>query len=298
MRILLDTRDIINLLQRARPAVNEFETYLHDGRHEVVLSMTSVREFAGPLARREDFLRLRPLLQSLERLPHTYVREVTIMADELRAAVAAFNTGAEPQPCSPFVDRWDRTLLPLPGRRPSIADSLVGLRLDEIVYYIYKSAPQMFAPPEHHLPELRKLLDQDRALLRQGRAPAREHFIRSTRRHAASHHVPLPSGREDDFAEWLYRNPDRCPGLRLRHEVFRALTANYTDIPETGDFSDFAQVFAIPYVDAATLDNRIRNYCRIASRKIVKMGGTCNYGDRLYRDLTELMMAKPVRTEP
>jgi hypothetical protein len=126
-------------------------------------------------------------------------------------------------------------------------------------------------------------------LLRGGQAPARQHFIRSVKKHAASHRVALPAGREDEFAEWVYKNPSRCPGLRLSHEVFRALTANYNDVPDVGDFSDFAQVFAVPYVDAATLDNRIRDYCRIASRKIIRMGGPCNYSERICRDVTEVM---------
>jgi len=289
MRILLDTRDLINLLERGRPTVQDFDTYLRAGGHQVVLSATSVREFAGSLARGGEFLRLRPLLQSLERTPHTYVREVTIMAVELEAAVVAFNAGAEPVPCCPFVDRWDRTFLPLPGGQRSIGESLVGLRLDEIVYYIYRADPQLFAPPGHHLPALKSLLEADRQLLKAGQAPAREHFIRAVKKHAMRHHVMLPEGRQDAFAEWLYSNPNRCPGLRFSHEVFRALTTNYTDNPETGDFSDLAQVFAVPYVDAATHDRRIRNYCRIASRKIVRMGGTCNYGDRVFQSLTDLM---------
>jgi len=295
VRILLDTRDLINIVERERPiTLRDFEAYLQAGNHQVVLSNTSVREFAGPLASGGDFLRLRPLLQSLERIPHTYIREVTIMAVELEAAVASFIAGLEPPPSSPFVDRWDRTMVSLPGGRRQVEDMLVGLRLDEIVYYIYRFNPQLFAPPAHYLPALRALLDADRALLRTGQAPARQHFIRAVKRHAASHHVSLPEGREDEFAEWVYKKPDRCLGLRLSHEVFRALTANYGDEPEAGDFSDLSQVFAVPYVDAATLDNRIRDYCRIASRKIVRMGGACNYHDRICRDAPDAMRKHPL----
>jgi len=290
MNILLDTRDLINLAEHERPiTLRDFETYLNAGNHRVVLSSTSVREFAGPLARGGEFLRLRPLLQSLERLPHTYIKEVTILAVELEAAVAAFSASVEPEPCSPFVDRWDRTFMPLPGGRQPIAEMLVGLRLDETVYYVYRHNPQLFAPPEHHLAALKAIFDADRALLRCGQAPARQHFIRSVKKHAASHHVVLPRDREEEFAEWVYKSPSRCPGLRLGHEVSRALMANYNDVPEVGDFSDFAQVFAVPYVDAATLDNRFRDYCRTASRKIVRMGGLYNYSERICRDLTEVM---------
>ena len=295
MRILLDTRDLINVVDRNAPiSLAEFEAYLQTGNHLLVLSNTSVREFAGPLAKGGDFLRLRPLLQSLERLPHTYIKEITIVAEELRAAVASFLAGVEPAVLSPFTDRWDRTMVPLPDGRQGTAEMLVGLRLDEIVHAIYRVDPRLFASPGRYLPALRALLGADRDLLRKGQAPAREHFARSVVKHAQSHRVPLPVGREDEFAEWLYRNPNRCPGLRLSHEMFRAVTSNYGDRPQVGDFGDLGQVFAIPYIDAGALDNRIRDYLRTASRKIIRMGGLHNFGDRACRDLAEVMAKYPL----
>lgn len=295
MRILLDTRDLINVIEHNAPVrLEDFGVFLREGNHQLVLSNTSVREFAGPLARGGEFLRLRPLLQSLEQLPHTYIKEITIVGEELRVAAASFISEVEPEVLSPFTDRWDRTMVPLPDGRRGIADMLVGLRLDEIVHAIYRVSPQLFAPPEQHLPALRALLEADRDLLRRRQAPAREHFVRSVKKHANSHRVVLPQGREDELAEWLYKNPNRCPGLRLSHEMFRAITSNYGDRPQVGDFGDLGQVFAVPYIDAATLDNRIRDYLRTASRKIVRMGGMHNFSDRVYRDLADLIAGCPL----
>jgi hypothetical protein len=294
MRILLDTRDLINVVDRNAPiSLADFEAYLQAGNHQLVLSNTSVREFAGPLARGGEFLRLRPLLQSLERLPHTYIKEITVVAEELGTAVTSFIAGVEPAVLSPYTDRWDRTMVPLPDGRRGTAEMLVGFRLDEIVHAIYRINPQLFAPPEHYLAALRALLEADRDLLRKGQAPAREHFVRSIKKHAQSHRVLLPAGREDEFAEWLYKNPNRCPGLRLSHEMFRAITSNYGDQPQVGDFGDLGQIFAIPYVDAATLDNRIRDYLRTASRKVIRMGGSHSFGDRVFRDLAEVIARYP-----
>jgi hypothetical protein len=107
--------------------------------------------------------------------------------------------------------------------------------------------------------------------------------------------VNLPQDREDEFAEWVYKRPGRCPGLRLGHEVFRAFTANYADAPEVGDFSDFAQVFAVPYVDVATLDNRMRHYCGIASRRVVRMGGPHDYSGRICQDLADVLEKHPLQ---
>jgi hypothetical protein len=291
MRILPDTRDLINLLQHGQPVtVEEFERYLQSGNHEIVLSNTNVREFAGPLASGAEFMELRPLFQALERMPHTCLRDVGILADEIQAAVEAFNAGAEYQAPTPYVRRWDDTLS-MPGQHQSPAADWVNFRLDDIIYALKGTRPDVFAPPAHALPKLQEQFENGRNQLRAGRAPARQHFIDSTKQRARG--MPLPAGREDEFAEWVYANPNRCPGLRLFQETYRALMENYDDIPETGDFSDLAHVSTLPYLEAATLDRRMRNYCGIAARKMLKLGATYDYSGRLYQGLDDLMRRNP-----
>jgi hypothetical protein len=68
---------------------------------------------------------------------------------------------------------------------------------------------------------------------------------------------------------------------------------NYGDVPEVGDFSDLAHIFAVPYADATTLDNRMRDYCFRAARRLVKMGTAVDYRERLYRNLADLMLKQP-----
>ncbi len=294
MLILPDTRDLIDLTEHHTPViVRAFGDYLRVHNHQIVLSFTNIRELAGPLARNTDFLRVRGLLQELEAMPHTYIKEVAIVGMEIRSAVQAFDAGTEYQPISPYVVRWDRTILPMPGQINPEYERLVGLRLDEIVYDVFRFQPQVFAPPNHQLPTLITLLEQDRALLRAGKAPTKQHFLNAVRKHAASHRVALPQGREDDLAKWIYSNPSRCPGLRLNHETYRQLMGNYGDVPEVGDFSDLAHVFAVPYIEMATLDNRMRDYCSRASRLLVRLGLTVDYRDRLCFDLADLMQKYP-----
>ena len=79
----------------------------------------------------------------------------------------------------------------------------------------------------------------------------------------------------------------------MNHEAYRALVANYTDIPETADFSDLAHISALPYVEAATMDRRMRHYCAVAARKIMRFGSAVNYADRLYRDVGDFMQRHP-----
>jgi hypothetical protein len=290
VRILLDSRDLIDLVEHGRPVnIRDFDIFLRNGSHQLVLSFTCVRELASPLAAGTEFMQIRPLLQSVERLPLTYIKETTIAALEIESAVDAFVAGTEYQSCLPFVTRWDRTLVMQPGEDRSDVDNWVNLRLDEIIYLMHKVNLRLFAPPEHYLAALKFQFERDRELLAHGRTPARQHFISSTRKHAASHGVRLPEGREDEFAEWVYRNPDRCPGLRLNHEVYRALMANYTDVPEIADFSDFAHIFTVPYLDAVTLDRRMRHYTGVASRKVTRFRATQNYRVRLYENTADVM---------
>lgn len=297
MRILLDSRDLIDVVEHGRPFRDDsLGKYLRSSSHEIVLSFTNVRELSSPLSSEVPFLAIRPLLQSLEAMPHTYLQETTIVGREIQAAVDAFNANTEYQGFSPYVPRWDHTLIAIPGQRSQAGEDWVNFRLDEIVYYINRTRPDVFAPPQHHLPALQAQLDRDRAALRSGKAPAREHFVHSIKRHAGRHRVKLPDKREDEFAVWVYANPERCPGLRLNHEVYRSLMANYADVPETADFSDLAHIFAIPYVDIATLDRRMRDYCGRASRKISRLGGLTNYAARVQPDLSRIVVQYPPPT--
>jgi len=295
MNILPDTRDLINVAERGQPiSADEFRQYLVNGNHRIVLTFNNVRELAGPLAVGDkDFLRIRRYLQLLEAMPHTYLAEVKIPGIEIQSAAEAFTSGNEYKDVSPYVSRWDGTLMTQSGNLTEHFKQLVGLRLDDIVHDIFRYQPQAFAPLTEKLLHLVTLLKQDRELLRTGKVPAREHFLRSIKKHAEYHRVPLPVGKEEEFARWVYSNPRRCPGLRLNHEVYRRLMRNYDDIPEVGDFVDLNLIFAVPYVDAATLDNRMREYCSQAARSLTRLGLAVDYRDRLYRDLLSIMQRNP-----
>jgi hypothetical protein len=243
----------------------------------------------SPLADGASYLDIRPHLQALERLPHTYMKEVGIVGIELQAAVDAFNAGTEFVNPSPYVNRWDKTLSPLPNNQRPPADLLLNMSLDNLVYLTYTVNPSIFAPPRHRLAQFKAIMEADRKLLRAGALPAKQHFKSSVVKHAATHRVTLPAGREDEFALWIYKNPNRCPGFRLNHEMYRSLMGNYQNIPETSDFTDLALTFALPHVDAATLDRRIRVYCEQACRKLGKLDVAYNYRERVYDDAPDLL---------
>ena len=295
MRILPDTRDLIDLTERGQPIFpDQFRQYLLNGNHQAVLTFNNIRELAGPLAVGDgNFLQIRRYLQLLEAMPHTYLAEVRVVGIEIQSAVEAFETGTEYKDVSPYVSRWDGTFMSPSGSVTEKFKQLVGMRLDEIVYDVFREQPQVFAPLNEALPNLIALLQQDRDLLRKGKVPAREHFLRSIKKHAEYHKVALPVGKEEAFAKWIYTDPRRCPGLRLNHEVYRRLMRNYADVPEVGDFVDLNFIFAVPYVDAITLDNRIREYCSQAARGLLRVGLAVDYRQRLYRNFADIMERNP-----
>ena len=62
-----------------------------------------------------------------------------------RKQVDAFNSGTEYQSFSPYVTRWDDTLVAFPGQHRQAAEDWVNFRLDEIVYLIKPGARCRFA---------------------------------------------------------------------------------------------------------------------------------------------------------
>jgi len=141
MRILLDSRDLINLLERDRPiTAAAYAEFLRTHGHLNVLSATNVREFASPLATGREFMEIRGFLQALDAFPHECIKEAAIPGDELASAVRCFERGIEYEPAGVFVRRWDFTLLLPPGQVRGATDNWIGLRLDEIVHMINRAA--------------------------------------------------------------------------------------------------------------------------------------------------------------
>ena len=235
-----------------------------------------------------------PFLRSAEGMPHTYLKEVSIIPAEIRSALEAFNIGTEYQECSPYVARWDQTLESHDAESEAALEVyLANLGLVTTVFLTYVGGPATFAPPERYLAPLQAQFENDRNHHRTGQARDPQHFIDCVKRYAERARVNVPDKREDEFARWIYANPHRCPGLRLHHETYRALMENHGDIPETGDFSDLAIICTIPYVDAATLDRRMRQYCAVASRRMIDAGAAVNYGDRIHANVAALMQRHP-----
>lgn len=290
MRILLDSRDLIEVAEHQRRVTTQaFNTFLRDHNHELVLCASTVREICNPLAHGASFVdTIRPILQAVETLPLLYLKEMDIYGDEFRAAVEAFSGHSEYQPPSPYVRNYADTLA---GRALDGGLPIVGFRLDDIIFFQYMSPyrDRIFGRRNQQLEMYRQLMIQERQLLENRQYRARTHFANSITRNAERYQVPLPENRAG-FISSVYFDARRCSGFRLDHEVFRALTLNRDDNPQAGDFTDYALISTIPYVDAITLDRRMREYVEQASRKMLAVNATVNYRTRVYDDVEDLIL--------
>lgn len=285
--LLLDAKDLIELLERSDPMPkSEFHAWLvaHDAR--VVLTYTNVSEFANCFQGVSDRLYIRSIVQALESLPVTYLREATIQVEELKLALDAFDNGLEPSRPNPYVPRWDHTFAKY--GEPPPAEMLVGYRLDMMVFDLLDNIPKRRTPlTDAALNAIRA----DRTIAKADRPKPREALTANVQKYMKYWNLPLPSRPIEEFGKWLYSDPTRCPGFRFATELFWALVANQTDTVRDSDVWDNAHFPAIPYVDYATLDRRMTGYCQEITARLRKQNSAVDYGDRSFRNLAELMKA-------
>ena len=133
----------------------------------------------------------------------------------------------------------------------------------------------------HRAKQLQQILKSDRT--RKDHKRHETNFPSSVTRNLRLYNITFPPDRVDDLSAWIYENPNRCPAVRLGYEVFHKLLKNVTDGGEVSDIPDFAHVDCIPYVDAITLDNRMRGYVAQSDQSL----GTL-YSNKVYRNIGEI----------
>src|SRR5207253_3097045 len=89
-----------------------------------------------------------------------------------------------------------------------------------------------------------------------------------------------------NFFEWLYRDPKICPGWRLLQEVFQEFRTDLHASVLKGDVPDMSHIYLVPYVRAATLDRKWREYVKRAVQRLGAEGFIASYP--VYRDLAEV----------
>lgn len=293
MRILLDAKDLINTVEHDRGVTfAELERYTQNGNHTIVLTSTNILEFSASLADTGDFLQMRSLLQKVEKLPLSYLKEWTVPYEELLSAKRAFDIGNEYQSIDPYVRRWDDTIAPIGQMTPT--EPLVALRLDEIIYMLWKRDPTALQFPSEQMGSL--IRAQYEAMRRSTPNPRRlvqKEFAKTVKRQFESWSIPVDGTDLAELAKWIYADPSRCPGLRIHHDMRYELLGAVTDKMKDNDTPDFAYLYAIPYVDAVTLDRRIRGYATAVVRRLNKLNPGVDYTGRIFPNIGGVMKAHP-----
>ena len=286
MKIFLDSKDLINIVRYSDPmSAEEARRWFVERGATLVLSYTSVSEFVP--VDEHDRLRVRSELNTLESFPLTYARIGDIRCSELRNAVAARSNDAPYATPDIFVSHFWRTFWSEPRDGHDIVlqrqlERTIDLRLWEQVFMLW-SRPSNFINAPEHTASIQRILDRHRAAKKRRKERFREELREAVESCDLSPDaVPL-------LASWINGDPKHCAGWRLYFEVLQAWIRNVTDVAKDGDLNDLTHVFAVPYVDLATLDGRFVEYCRQATAQLAKLDPTVTYAARLFPSFSAIV---------
>jgi hypothetical protein len=283
MRILLDAKDLIDVLEHSKPVtISEFDAWLRRRSGSVVYSLCNIRGLAGPIGFNESHIpRIREYVDRLEHLPHCYIRtDIDLM--ELRSALRSFEAGREYEAIDPYVPRFDQVFPPFAN-----SDKVV-YPLWEIVHDLWKACPQIFRPQTkaHKLHKVAMSMDRDKP---QARSPQPAEPPSEPIREYLMLKMSVTPERAAEVASWVAVSPFRCPGLWLVRTVGSAMSQNRNYLARKDDIFDMAEIMAFPYVDAATVDRTMLDYFSRAIRSLSRTGSPAKQTPRVFRKLQDLM---------
>jgi hypothetical protein len=285
VRLLLDAKDLIALfVQGEHVSQPQFKEWLEARGGSLVLTGTNVSQAVVLLLEAEKSAELRGMLGAIAALPVCYLKEIAVFVEELGRALVAFGRDREPLSIDPYVAKWTDTL------GVSLGKSYASQGIFESVTHLWRTAPEALL----HFHRYQEILSEEQVV---GKAvtpssptleagPNREsHFARHLERQLKLHGFTLPLSKTTAFADWVYANPRRCPGLRLAYEVGRELAAaERTVAPDTG-LHGLGHLNAIPYVERATLGDQLYRHCRSVSGQLRSAHPDADYSGRLFPNL-------------
>jgi len=255
--IYLDSRDLITLIEKRPPEdATEFEKKLRQSNSRLVFSMTNTMECCAPLFHGNESSSVMKTLNRLEEMPHVYIVEARIGQLELQEAANAFLESREYMPIAPpLVPRFDYAISAFEEPKTKI---FLHYSLAHIIYELWSKNKSLFSVDQIQAERLRSLLESNRT--RSDYRKIRSNFKVTILNNLRLYNINFPEEKTQDLAKWIYSSPIRCPSQRLGYEVFHKLQRNLNDKGEHSDIPDFSHISCIPYVDAITLDNRMRGY--------------------------------------
>jgi hypothetical protein len=277
MKLYLDARDLINILQKASPCtVDDLEEILRQRDHKLTVSFHTISEISVPIVKATSKTNVMALLNRLEKIPLTFIRS-DIDGLELKEALDAYSTNREYRGIHAFVDRVDQTV-DLHARPPT--GVFINYSLAETVWDLYSHGA--LEGLENYANQMRQIVAADRRLDKPPTLKA--NFAKMIERNLGLYKLPWSGVVLSDFANWVYENPNRCPAIRLGYEVWHKIVKNKTDPLEDSDMEDYQHLTCLPYVDLITLDRRMHGYVSQASASL-----GLDYRDRVFKSTRDLL---------
>lgn len=279
MHIYLDSKDHITLTEKWEPGeTDRFEEKLRGESAQLVFSMYNIVECCRPLLQAGSQTNVMRTLNRLEKMPHVYINEANIQPLELREATEAFLERRECRPIYPFVRRFDYVVSAF---EEPITRNFLRFSLTEIVFELWNEAPDIFESSDKWSKKFKSLLHSDRKL--SNYRQRKQNFSNTIRRNLDLYNIRFPVRKIRELSRWIWNEPSRCPAVRLGYEVYHKILRNITDTGQGSDIPDLAHVGCVPYVDVATLDNRVRGYIEQVDRSI-----DTSYSNVLHRNIDEI----------
>jgi hypothetical protein len=285
VRILLDAKDLINVVERSKPVkLEELDAWLRTRGSSVVYSLCNVRGLAGPIGIDPVHIpRIKTYLDELEELPHCYI-SAYIDLMELRSAVRCFKADTEYRPIDPYVLRFDQVF-------PPFADAArETYQFSDVVHDLWRACPHIFEPQPkaHKLQALAMATDRQKprikgsALAKSPSDPIYETLVSK---------LSVTPEQATEIVKWVSTKPSRCPGLWLIRAVGAAMSQDRSYRARKDDIFDMAEMITIPYAEAATVDRTTLHYFSVASRSLKQFGAAGAHIPKVFRNLAELMEA-------
>ncbi len=279
IKIYPDSKDLIYLLEQSSPFnPDEFENELKINNAEIVLSPINIFGFCAPLRYSSIHTDIMNSLNRIEKMPIRFISETKIFMLELKEAMQAFNEGREYREICPFVSRFDETLS-VDGLPPTRLWMNFGLA--ETVFTLWTGGSNFFDGLKDYAPKYRRLFEIERNI--PNKPILSEEFKYVVDRNLKSNKLKIPSQKLKPFAEWIYKEPIRCPSLRLGYEVYHNIVKDKRSVPKDSDMDDLVYANCIPYVDFITFDRKMYHYYRQTC-----LNENLGYERRLYKNVSEI----------
>jgi hypothetical protein len=286
--VFIDSRDLIECVERHVPCgVTRLASEFRKRNAAAVLSFSNLLEV---IPRKQKLSYACEFAKRLEQIPHVFIPHTHVSTFEFNEAVVAFREKRRPNHTLPTLDSYGSYLCTFaPGSPPSpefVAEvSRVSLS-DHVRALLTDGESIELDSHQIHRAAMQKVLDQHRAVLGSKRT-SKKLLAEMVEGQLAELNLEVENFAA--FFDWLYRDPQICPGWRLLQEVFQEFRTDSTASVSESDVPDLTHIYLVPYVRAATLDGKWREYVRRASQRLVREGISVSYP--VFRNLAEVRSA-------